>query len=34
VAAVLRLNAFEFFGKVMLPSAAPYIFTGLSARSR
>ncbi|TNC13608.1 nitrate ABC transporter permease [Methylobacterium terricola] len=29
VAAVLRLNAFEFFGKVMLPSAAPYIFTGL-----
>ncbi|WP_407523301.1 nitrate ABC transporter permease [Methylobacterium oryzisoli] len=29
VAAVLRLNAFEFFAKVMLPSAAPYIFTGL-----
>ncbi|GJD52347.1 Bicarbonate transport system permease protein CmpB [Methylobacterium crusticola] len=29
VAAVLRLNAFEFFGKIMLPSAAPYIFTGL-----
>jgi nitrate/nitrite transport system permease protein len=29
VAAVLRLNAFEFFFKVMLPSAAPYIFTGL-----
>ena len=29
VAAVLRLNPFEFFGKIMLPSAAPYIFTGL-----
>ena len=29
VAAVLRLNSFEFFGKVMVPSAAPYIFTGL-----
>ena len=29
VAAVLRLNSFEFFFKVMLPSAAPYIFTGL-----
>ena len=29
VAAVLRLNAIEFFFKVMLPSAAPYIFTGL-----
>ena len=29
VAAVLRLNALEFFVKVMLPSAAPYIFTGL-----
>ena len=29
VAAVLRLNHFEFFAKVMLPSAAPYIFTGL-----
>ena len=29
VAAVLRLNAFEFFIKIMLPSAAPYIFTGL-----
>ncbi|ACA18124.1 nitrate ABC transporter, inner membrane subunit [Methylobacterium sp. 4-46] len=29
VASVLRLNAFEFFGKIMLPSAAPYIFTGL-----
>jgi nitrate/nitrite transport system permease protein len=29
VAAVLRLNSMEFFLKVMLPSAAPYIFTGL-----
>jgi nitrate/nitrite transport system permease protein len=29
VAAVLRLNSLEFFVKVMLPSAAPYIFTGL-----
>ncbi|MGB8399450.1 ABC transporter permease subunit, partial [Bradyrhizobium sp.] len=26
---VLRLNHFEFFVKVMIPSAAPYIFTGL-----
>jgi nitrate/nitrite transport system permease protein len=29
VAAVLRLNSVEFFFKVTLPSAAPYIFTGL-----
>lgn len=29
VAQVLRLNQLEFFFKVMLPSAAPYIFTGL-----
>ena len=29
VAAVLRLNQFEFFCKIMIPSAAPYIFTGL-----
>jgi nitrate/nitrite transport system permease protein len=29
VAAVLRLNGFEFFFKIMIPSAAPYIFTGL-----
>jgi len=29
VAAVLRLNAGEFFTKIMIPSAAPYIFTGL-----
>ena len=29
VAQVLRLNTFEFFWKIMLPSAAPYIFTGL-----
>jgi nitrate/nitrite transport system permease protein len=29
VAAVLRLNHLEFFGKIMVPSAAPYIFTGL-----
>ena len=29
VAAVLRLNQLEFFWKIMIPSAAPYIFTGL-----
>lgn len=29
VAAVLRLNHLEFFWRVMIPSAAPYIFTGL-----
>ncbi|WP_169121871.1 nitrate ABC transporter permease [Xanthobacter sp. SG618] len=29
VAQVLRLNPLEFFWKIMLPSAAPYIFTGL-----
>ena len=29
VAAVLRLNHAEFFFKIMVPSAAPYIFTGL-----
>jgi nitrate/nitrite transport system permease protein len=29
VSAVLRLNPIEFFLKIMLPSAAPYIFTGL-----
>ncbi len=29
VAAVVQLNPLEFFGKVMLPAAAPYIFTGL-----
>jgi nitrate/nitrite transport system permease protein len=29
VAAVLRLNPLEFFYKIMVPSAAPYIFTGL-----
>ncbi|XUY26455.1 nitrate ABC transporter permease [Agrobacterium sp. rho-8.1] len=29
VAKVLRLNQLEFFYKIMLPSAAPYIFTGL-----
>ena len=29
VSAVLRLNGFEFFTKIMVPSAAPYIFTGL-----
>ena len=29
VSAVLRLNPLEFFSKIMLPSAAPYIFTGL-----
>jgi nitrate/nitrite transport system permease protein len=29
VALVLRLNPLEFFTKIMVPSAAPYIFTGL-----
>lgn len=29
VAAVLRLNPLEFFWKIMVPSAAPYIFSGL-----
>ncbi len=29
VAAVLRLNHLEFFWRVMIPAAAPYIFTGL-----
>lgn len=29
VAAVLRLNHAEFFYRIMIPSAAPYIFTGL-----
>jgi nitrate/nitrite transport system permease protein len=29
VAKVLRLNQVEFFFKIMVPSAAPYIFTGL-----
>jgi nitrate/nitrite transport system permease protein len=29
VAQVLRLNHLEFFYKIMVPSAAPYIFTGL-----
>lgn len=29
IAAVLRLNQFEFFTKIMVPSAAPYIFSGL-----
>jgi nitrate/nitrite transport system permease protein len=29
VSAVLRLNQFEFFWRIMIPSAAPYIFTGL-----
>ncbi len=29
VSAVIRLNGFEFFAKIMVPSAAPYIFTGL-----
>ena len=29
VAKVLRLNHLEFFWKIMVPSAAPYIFTGL-----
>ena len=29
VAAVLRLNQAEFFTRIMIPSAAPYIFTGM-----
>jgi nitrate/nitrite transport system permease protein len=29
VARVLRLNPLEFFVKIMVPAAAPYIFTGL-----
>jgi len=29
VARILRLNHFEFFWKIMVPAAAPYIFTGL-----
>jgi nitrate/nitrite transport system permease protein len=29
VAQVLRLNPLEFFWKIMVPAAAPYIFTGL-----
>jgi nitrate/nitrite transport system permease protein len=29
VAQVLRLNQFEYFVKIMVPAAAPYIFTGL-----
>ncbi|MBR1220179.1 nitrate ABC transporter permease [Bradyrhizobium sp. U87765 SZCCT0131] len=29
VAAVVQLNPLEFFTKIMIPSAAPYIFTGL-----
>lgn len=29
VARVLRLNQLEFFVRIMVPSAAPYIFTGL-----
>ncbi len=29
VAKVLQLNPFEYFAKIMIPAAAPYIFTGL-----
>jgi nitrate/nitrite transport system permease protein len=29
VAAVLRLNQVEFFARIMVPAAAPYIFSGL-----
>lgn len=29
VARVIRLNGLEYFAKIMLPAAAPYIFTGL-----
>jgi nitrate/nitrite transport system permease protein len=29
VARVIRLNGLEYFGKIMLPAAAPFIFSGL-----
>ena len=29
VAKVIRLNGWEYFGKIMLPAAAPFIFSGL-----
>jgi nitrate/nitrite transport system permease protein len=29
VAKVIRLSGFEYFGKIMLPAAAPFIFSGL-----
>src|SRR6185369_5346293 len=29
VAKVVRLNGVEYFGKIMLPAAAPFIFSGL-----
>jgi nitrate/nitrite transport system permease protein len=29
VSKVIRLNGIEYFGKIMLPAAAPYIFSGL-----
>ncbi|AHE97786.1 nitrate ABC transporter permease [Thioalkalivibrio paradoxus] len=29
VARVLRLNGFEYFTRIMLPAAAPYVFSGL-----
>jgi nitrate/nitrite transport system permease protein len=29
VAKVIRLNGIEYFGKIMLPAAAPFIFSGL-----
>ncbi|WP_075217342.1 nitrate ABC transporter permease [Mongoliimonas terrestris] len=29
VARVIRLNSLEYFAKIMIPAAAPYIFTGL-----
>jgi nitrate/nitrite transport system permease protein len=29
VAKVIRLNGMEYFGKIMLPAAAPFIFSGL-----
>jgi nitrate/nitrite transport system permease protein len=29
IAAVLQLNSIEFFWRIMVPAAAPYIFTGL-----
>ncbi|MFX8797595.1 ABC transporter permease subunit, partial [Acinetobacter baumannii] len=29
VARVVRLGGLEYFAKIMLPAAAPYIFTGL-----
>ena len=34
VARILRLNQAEYFWRIMVPAAAPYIFTGLADRHR